>query len=241
LGRPNTSCCSRRFDDYRNAVHDSDGLQIVNGNGEHLWRPLANPRALQVSAFLDDSPQGFGLVQRKRRFSDYQDAEAQYDRRPSLWVEPTGEWGPGHVELVEIPSDREIHDNVVVFWQPRAPLAAGQAAEFSYRLRWTAEPLDDSRARVVATRVGRALEAEGQRAFVVDFQGAGPAPDDLQLNVMSSAGRVLTPRGQVVAQNDVYRASFELDPGRADLIELRLELTSKRQPWSETWLYRWSR
>jgi glucans biosynthesis protein len=230
-----------RFDDYRNAVHDSDGLQIVNGNGEHLWRPLANPRALQVSAFLDDSPQGFGLVQRKRRFSDYQDAEAQYDRRPSLWVEPTGEWGPGHVELVEIPSDREIHDNVVVFWQPRAPLAAGQAAEFSYRLRWTAEPLDDSRARVVATRVGRALEAEGQRAFVVDFQGAGPAPDDLQLNVMSSAGRVLTPRGQVVAQNDVYRASFELDPGRADLIELRLELTSKRQPWSETWLYRWSR
>src|SRR5687768_18091090 len=55
-----------RFDDYRNAVHDSDGLQIVNGSGERLWRPLANPRTLQVSAFLDDSPKGFGLIQRKR-------------------------------------------------------------------------------------------------------------------------------------------------------------------------------
>ena len=62
-----------RFDDYRNAVHDSDGLQIVNGRGERLWRPLANPRTLQVSAFLDDSPKGFGLLQRKREFADYED------------------------------------------------------------------------------------------------------------------------------------------------------------------------
>ena len=84
-----------RFDDFRAAVHDSDGLEIVNGGGERIWRPLANPRVLQVSAFLDNNPQGFGLVQRKRRFEDYQDYEARYDQRPSVWVEPRGEWGRG--------------------------------------------------------------------------------------------------------------------------------------------------
>ena len=124
-----------RFDDFRSAVHDSDGLQILTGRGERVWRPLANPRALQVSAFLDKTPRGFGLLQRKRYFTDYEDWEARYELRPSLWVEPRGDWGDGHVELVEIPSDREIHDNIVAYWQPATSLPAGKAAEFSYRLR----------------------------------------------------------------------------------------------------------
>ena len=230
-----------RFDDYRNAVHDSDGLQIVNGRGERLWRPLANPRTLQVSSFLDDSPQGFGLLQRKRRFADYEDAEALYDRRPSLWVEPGAEWGPGHVELVEIPSEREMNDNVVAYWQPREPLAAGQGAEFSYRLRFTAEPLDDTLARVVATRIGRSLNNEGQRSFVIDFKGVGTMPDDLAPQIWNSAGEVFSARGHTVPQSGIYRASFELDPQREDIVELRLVLRSEDKPWSETWLYRWSR
>jgi glucans biosynthesis protein len=230
-----------RFDDYRNAVHDSDGLQIVNGRGERLWRPLANPRALQVSAFLDYGPKGFGLVQRKRSFDDYEDAEAQYDRRPSLWVEPKGDWGKGHVELVEIPSGREIHDNIVAYWQSATPIAAGASAEFSYRLHFTGEPLDDSLARVVATRTGAALRTEGQRSFVIDFKGSGPLPRDLEVEVWSSAGKVFTPRGQIVAQGDVYRAMFELDPAREDIIELRVAVQSAGKPWSEAWLYRWSR
>src|SRR5690606_6231405 len=52
---------SRRFDDFRPEVHDSDGLMIHTGKGEWLWRPLVNPRELRVSRFLDDSPRGFGL------------------------------------------------------------------------------------------------------------------------------------------------------------------------------------
>ncbi len=230
-----------RFDDYRSAVHESDGLQIVNGRGERLWRPLANPRMdVQVSGFQDDSPKGFGLVQRKRVFADYQDAEAQYERRPSLWVEPSAEWGPGHVELIEIPSPR-LNDNIVAYWQPRAPIAAGQSAEFSYRLRFVTEPLDDSLARVVATRIGQSLNTDSQRAFVVDFKGAGDVPDGIVPEVWSSAGEVFAPRGQVVAQTGVYRVAFELDPGREDTIEMRVVLYSDGKPWGETWLYRWSR
>ena len=230
-----------RFDDYRNAVHDSDGLQIINGRGEQLWRPIANPRSLQVSAFLDYDPKGFGLVQRKRNFSDYEDAEAQYDRRPSLWVEPRGGWGPGHVELVEIPSDREIHDNIVAYWQSATPIAAGASADFSYRLRFTDEPLDASVARVVATRTGQALQAEGQRSFVIDFKGEGPIPEDLKAEVWSSAGEVFNPRGEIVRQSGVYRVTFELDPARESIVELRVAVRSGSEPWAETWLYRWSR
>jgi glucans biosynthesis protein len=231
-----------RFDDYRVAVHDADGLQILNGRGERLWRPLANPRmTAQTSAFADDSPKGFGLVQRHREFADYQDAEAQYERRPTVWVEPAADWGPGHVELVEIPSPREINDNIVVFWQPRAPIKAGESRQFTYRLRFTDEPLDDSLARVVATRVGQALNAEGQRSIVIDYKGAGDIPDNLVPEVWSSAGEVFAPRGTVVAQSGVYRVAFELDPKREPIIELGVVLRSQGKPWAETWLYQWSR
>ena len=228
-----------RFDDYRSAVHDSDGLRIVNGRGERVWRPLANPASLQISAFIDDSPKGFGLIQRKRNFEDFEDAEALYNKRPSLWVEPKGQWGRGHVELVEIPSDREIHDNVVAYWQPNSPIAAGQKATFSYRLRFTGEPLDPGLARVVATRSGASLQNQDQRSFVIDYRG-GPVPADLKPEVWSSAGVVLNARAHTIQGTDIYRASFELDPGREDIIELRLVLTSNGKPWGETWLYRWS-
>jgi len=231
-----------RFDDYRDAVHDSDGLQISNGRGERIWRPLANPRMIvQTSAFSDDSPKGFGLLQRKRNFADYEDGEAQYERRPSLWVEPTAEWGPGHVELVEIPSGREMNDNIVAYWQPADPIPAGQSRQFSYRLRFTAEPLDDSLARVVATRVGQSLNSEGHRSFVIDFKGAADIPDDVVPEVWSRPGEVFAPRGQVVAQTGVYRVAFELDPKRENNVEMGVVLRSQGKPWSETWLYQWSR
>jgi glucans biosynthesis protein len=230
-----------RFDDYRNAVHDSDGLQIMNGRGERLWRPIANPRALQLSSFVDDSPKGFGLVQRKRRFADYEDAEALFDRRPSLWIEPKSEWGPGHVELVEIPSEREMNDNIIAYWQPAAPLVPGEPGRFAYRLRFTGEPLDASLARVVATRSGRAPQGEGRRSFVIDYQGEGDLPSDLEVVASTSTGEVLEPRGHAVDSSGVYRVHFELDPGRDNLAELRVEVRSKGEPWGETWLYRWTR
>jgi len=230
-----------RFDDFRGAVHDSDGLEMLSGRGERVWRPLANPRALQVSGFIDRDPRGFGLVQRKRRFDDYQDAESRFDKRPSLWVEPHGDWGEGHVELVEIPTDREIHDNIVAYWQSATPLPPGQPTEFAYRLRWLVEPLDNSLARVVATRSGASATNADQREFVVDFRGASPPPGDLEVSVTSSAGKVLAPRGALVADTGAYRVNFELAPERADVVELRLVLTAKNQQWGETWLYRWSR
>ena len=160
---------------------------------------------------------------------------------PILWVEPATEWGPGHVELVEIPSAKEINDNVVAYWQSATPLSAGKATEFSYRLRWLAEPLDTSLARVISTRAGAASAGGDQREFVVDFLGAFAPPSDIEVNVSSDRGKILSPRGSVVTDTGAYRVTFELAPERNDGVELRLQLMSKNQPWSETWLYRWSR
>ncbi|MGC3777969.1 glucan biosynthesis protein, partial [Escherichia coli] len=67
-----------------------------------------------------------GLLQRDRDFDHYLDG-VHYERRPSLWVEPVGDWGEGEVQLIELRTDDEIHDNIVAMWVPKAPARAGNA------------------------------------------------------------------------------------------------------------------
>ena len=82
-------------EDYRPAVHDSDGLSIREATNNWIWRPLVNPKRLLVTSFALSDPAGFGLMQRARSFEQYQDLEARYDLRPSAWIEPKGGWGTG--------------------------------------------------------------------------------------------------------------------------------------------------
>lgn len=231
------------FDDYRPAVHDSDGLEMVTGGGEHLWRALSNPRTLQISAFADRDPRGFGLMQRRRDFADYQDAEASYELRPSGWVRPRGEWGEGTVVLVEIPVTNEFHDNIVSYWQPAQPLAAGMRHDYAYDLGFGMAPGDDYPiARIVQSRSGEAINAPGARSFFVDFDlelFEGQA--DPVAVVSASAGRIEHPYVIRLPQAGVMRLSFQFDPERADLAELSARLESGDTRMSETWLYRWSR
>jgi len=229
-----------RLDDYRPEVHDSDGLQVMTSAGEAVWRPLANPAKLQVSTFTTQAPQGFGLVQRSRLMSDFQDLDAQYERRPSAWIEPRGEWGLGSVELVEIPSGRETNDNIVAFWRPAQNIAAGHPVHFAYHITWLAEPrLPKGLGKTVSTRSGASLDGK-RRVFQIDFVGAGEQVDGLRIDGGASAGKVLNP--QLVPNPAIhgFRASFELDPNGADLIELRLRVMRDKTPVTETWLYRWT-
>ncbi|MDL3985128.1 glucan biosynthesis protein G [Shewanella xiamenensis] len=231
-------------DDFRPEVHDSDGLLMFNGRGEHLWRPLANPRQLQVSAFSDNSPQGFGLIQRERHYASYQDLEAQYERRPSLWIEPVGNWGQGAVVLTEIPTESEIHDNIVSFWKPRQPIPAGSEYHFAYRMSWGDEPVAKTNSVVVSrTASGRAdiAKATPRRLFVVDYHLNGAMPDELPLAKVESSGGVIS--NVVIARNAAnngYRLAFELEPEDKELIELRAELKFSTPRQVETWLYRWT-
>jgi glucans biosynthesis protein len=228
------------LDDYRPEVHDSDGLQITSSTGEHIFRQLANPTKLQVSTFTTRPPQGFGLVQRSREQSDFQDFDNLYERRPSAWVEPKGDWGPGAVELVEIPSGRESNDNIVAFWRPAQGLAAGRPAEFAYRLIWLADPaLPKGLGKFVATRSGASLDGK-RRVFILDIVGAGEKTEGLKLDLGASAGRISNPALMPNLALHGLRASFEIDPADADLIEMRLRIMRGDRPVTETWLYRWT-
>ncbi len=172
---------AQRPDDFRPQVHDSDGLLVHTGQDEWIWRPLQNPSALRISAFMDHDPQGFGLMQRERHFDRYLDLEAHYHRRPSQWVEPIGDWREGHVELVEIPTPDETHDNIVAYWVADAPLKAGESRTLHYRTyTLNTQPEQHTLGRVIRTRQGSAAvpgevdsASADQRQLVVDFMG-GP-------------------------------------------------------------------
>ena len=228
------------LDDYRPEVHDSDGLMLSSSTGEQIFRQLANPIKLQVSTFTTQPPKGFGLVQRSRQPSDFQDFDNQYERRPSAWVEPKGDWGPGAVELVEIPSGRESNDNIVVFWRPARGLMPNHPAHFEYRLTWAAEPAAlKGTGKVLATRSGASLDGK-RRVFIVDFQGAGEKIDGMRLDLSASTGKISN--AALVSNRSIHglRASFEIDPNDAELIELRMRLLRGDKPVTETWLYRWT-
>lgn len=230
-----------RFDDFREAVHDSDGLLIHNGAGEVLWRPLTNPRSVEVSAFADAAPRGFGLMQRARRPGDYNDLVAHYERRPSLWVEPLGDWGRGAVILVEIPTDKEINDNIVAFWRPAAPLAAGSEHRFDYRLHWCAtSPAEGTVAPVIATRTGARVFEEG-RLFTIDYAphpALGQDPSRIEARVTTSAGEI----SSLYLQANPATGGLRLDvtlKGDVPLAELRAELWRAGQRVAEIWQNRW--
>ncbi len=230
-------------DDFRPAVHDSDGLEMYSGHGEWIWRPLENPSELQISAFVDSNPQGFGLMQRARSFADYQDLEANYERRPSLWVEPRGKWGDGNVTLIEIPTDAETHDNIVAFWHPNAPIPAGKPYTLSYTLYWSDNPpFRPSLAQVRSTRIGDASTAH-ERIVVIDYTPEAPSADASppQGVVTASPGTVSNIVVQPNPHTGGWRLSFDLDPGSSPLVELRAQLERNDTPVSETWLYRWTR
>jgi periplasmic glucans biosynthesis protein len=232
----------RRFvDDFRNAVHDSSGLQMFTGTGLRLWRPLENPATLQISSFSDGDPRGFGLVQRERGFGHYEDAHARYERRPSGWVVPRGDWGEGAVVLVEIPTTSEFHDNIVAFWRPAEALAAGGEYRFDYRLYWADQPPDQPPlARVAATRGGVSVNDPRLRSIVVDFDFGEAPSEGLEPRVTASAGAVKGIWLVRLPREAQLRAAMTFDPEGADISELSLVLVdSSGHPASETWVSRW--
>jgi glucans biosynthesis protein len=239
-----------QFDDYRPNVHDSDGLRIVRGDGDILWRPLNNPVRLAGSYFGEENPRSFGLVQRDRDFESYQDPSAHYERRPSLEVEPIGDWGRGTVRLFEIPTDLEINDNIVAFWIPQDPVLAGEEREYVYRLRWgnlSPDP-DDPRAFVAETRSGvggvSGVEAtEGKRKFVVDFRGGllarlgGDAAVEAVTSVTGGTidTQVLVP----ISDTGTWRLVLDVAAEPGAVVELAAHVAGFGRKLTEQWLYQW--
>jgi periplasmic glucans biosynthesis protein len=239
----------RKAVDWRPEVHDNDGLALWNGKGERIWRPLINPPQVTTNSFEDNNPKGFGLMQRDRDFADYQDDTAFYNKRPGIWVQPKGDWGKGAVQLVEIPTDDEIHDNIVVYWRPDASIQSGDSLSFDYRLFWQdSEPFYPTTiAKVVSTRLGQGgvpgqtPPPKDKHKFVVDFT-AGPLaqmPQRFDVTPVVSASRGKTDSAYVikVVGTDRWRAFFDLTVDGSAPVDLRLYLKLGAKTLSETWLY----
>ncbi len=228
--------------DYRPAVHDSEALAMTRGNGERLWRPLQNPNELQISSFIDEHPRGFGLIQRRRDFAHYQDLEAKYHRRPSVWVKPLSDWGKGHVELLEIPSDSEANDNIVAYWRPAQVLKKGEPLSYSYRLSWPNDALRlPGRATIVRSAGGQKLFGESEEV-VVDFNGIDSGEiADIIIDSHISAGRIVEARLEENPHINGARLFVSFDPEDAEVAELRLQLKKNDLPIAATWLYRWQK
>lgn len=241
----------RRANDWRPELHDSDGLAMLRSNGEWIWRPLTNPAQLRFNAFADENPPGFGLLQRDRNFDNYQDDGVFYDLRPSLWVEPKGNWGKGAIHLIEIPTDDETFDNIVAYWNPAEPVKPGEELLLGYRLYWGPKPpIEPTLAQVVATRVGLGgvigqPRREYSVRFAVDFAGGDLSLVDGDLKVepviSASRGRIAIPSARRLDAIRGRRAMFDLVPDEStEPITLRLYLSAGGQALSETWLYEWT-
>ncbi|WP_082609533.1 glucan biosynthesis protein [Bosea sp. Root381] len=237
--------------DFRPEIHDSDGLMMQSGNGEWIWRPIRNPKALRISSFGDKNPRGFGLMQRDRDFGSYQDLEARYDARPGYWVEPQGEWGEGRVDLIEIPTDNEAFDNVVACWTPNKPLAAGEATEIGYRISsisttWHLHPY----AQVQNSFNGSDIEdgivdGHGTKRFIVDFAGGDLAyyqndPERLELVVTTTGGSITTRILTFNAKTKGVRAIVDATLPDGQSAELRMFIRARTRTLSETWTATWS-
>jgi glucans biosynthesis protein len=246
----------RIANDWRPEIHDSDGLSLLTGAGEWIWRPLVNPAGIRVNSYIDENPRGFGLLQRDRNFDHYQDDGVYYERRPSLWVEPkstaSGGWGKGAVQLVELPAPDETFDNIVAYWNPADKPQPGQELLFSYRLHWGGRmPFAPSFAQVVATRTGMGGVVGQKRnyfswRFTVDFTGghvpalAKKAKVDLVISASRGEVEITSVRPQLEIKG--YRAMFDLKPmdDSVEPIDLRLYLRIDGKPLTETWIYLWT-
>lgn len=233
-------------DDYRPAVHDSDGLSIHMGNGEWIWRPLANPKRLLVTSFATADPAGFGLMQRQRSFADYEVPYLRYELRPSTWIEPIGKWGAGRVELVQIPTPDETNDNIVAYWVPDKLPAVKTAFDFGYRMWWQ----KDKETRPPELWVTQTLQGRGYThtpdssiALAVDFVGTHPDNDvaafqPAALVSVDANAKLLEQKLLYNEATNGWRLSLRLqriDPTKP--VEMRASLHNGDKTVSETWSY----
>ncbi len=230
-------------DDYRPRVHDSQGLILWRQDESIVWRPLANPARLHWSVIHAENPKAFGLIQRDREFTTFQDLEARYDLRPSVWIEPIAPFGSGNVMLLELPAPTETHDNIVAFWSPMIDIEAGSELTISYRVFWSKQSIVGSAtSRVLDTRVGTggvagSRPAEGTRKVVIDYSAIDRPIDQITPVVNAGSAEVTKPVLQLNPITGSYRLFFDVTPVDTPT-ELSAWLEADGNQVSETWIYR---
>ncbi|MDO6694925.1 glucan biosynthesis protein G [Aliiglaciecola sp. 3_MG-2023] len=244
---------TKYFDDFRPEVHDSDGLLMINSQGEQIWRQLNNPKTLQVTSMQDNQPQGFGLLQRDIEFEHYSDIEANYHNRPGIWVRPDNNWGAGRLELVEIPTNSETNDNIVSYWVPNAPLKKGQTREFNYTLTTVSGDLNQNNlATVIRTKNSWAAlpgednpAAKTVRKIIVDFSAKQLTKltqnVPIQANLQVNGGEYDELVVRQLPDKKSWRVSYTLKADQDRAVDMRLSLSLRGKTISEVWNYVWNK
>lgn len=243
----------RVVEDFRPEVHDSDGLMAHLDNQEWIWRPLQNPKNLSINAFKAPNIRGMGLMQRDTEYANYLDLEARYEIRPSAWIEPRGDWGQGNLNLVQIPSPEEIHDNIVTFWAPEPTPVPGQPLAFNYRIRWCPpKRVDSPEGQALFTRTSKG-KSDNSRLFVIEFAGGklDDLPEDAALDAnvwIGTGGKLMEKRVYRNSVNGSWRLVFEVQadaasplamvlPDKGPMTEMRAALNHGVTQLTETWSY----
>ncbi|MCE5388576.1 MAG: glucan biosynthesis protein, partial [Acidithiobacillus sp.] len=232
-----------RAGDWHPAQHDASELVLADGNGEWISRPLNNPLFTQTTTYSMDSPQGFGLIQQPRDFAAYQGIHTQYQRRPSVWVSPVGDWGKGQVRLVELPTNNSDMDNIDVFWVPASQPKPGEALHYAYQLRFFTNnsgliPL----AHPMATYLGYDRKDSSIQQIAIDFSGGAlsrlPGTLPLQLHFHAADGaKVLQQSLTYSPQNHFWRALVDVQTAPQTPSNLRAYLTLDGQVMTDTWTF----
>ena len=178
------------FDDYRPAVHDSDGLMMLTGAGEWIWRPLANPKTLQVSAFSTSTQRGFGLMQRKRRYGDFSILNRNMSAGRACGSSPSATGARARSSFMRSP--RAWRSTTISSPSGGRARRSRKApnSRFAYRLNWATNgrrSRQDNKAMVEVFRRRSQCPSGQARLFVIDFAG-GNLTGDVVADV-SASGR----------------------------------------------------
>lgn len=220
--------------DWRPEIHDSDMLSIASVDGTAHARPMVNPARPLVSRFVERDPKGFGLIQRDRDFTHYQDDGVFYDRRPSLWATPAKPFGAGQVTLYTFPTDSEYTDNVAAYWTPDAPPRPGARIDLDYRLDWSAARTPAGSAVAIVDNIWRGRGDEpGIERLVVDFAGVPPAgkPD---IWTDGGDGTIVKQAGYpVLGREGLYRVIVDIRRDGDRPADIRMQLRAGARALSE--------
>ena len=246
----------RMANDWRPEIHDSDGLSMLTGNGEWIWRPLMNPLGNCAStltltttraASACCSATATSITTRMTAYSTSAARVSGSNRKTLRYG-----WGAGAVQLVELPHRMKPSTTSSPSGIPPHNLNPDEELLFSYRLYWgSTMPVAPALAQVVATRTGIGGVVGQPRKyfswrFAVDFTGGKLAALSKEAQVepviSASRGEIEIASARPQAEINGYRAMFDLKPtdDSTEPIDLRLYLRQGGQPLTETWLYQWT-
>lgn len=240
---------ARKFGDWRPEVHDSDGVLIHRGENDWLWHPMENLPGRFHKSFQTEAIEGFGLLQRDRNFAHYKDLEANYEKRPSAWVTPQGEWPDGKIVLYTFETISEATDNVTLFWKPDLEADYKGPLDLSYKISLRLKDPNHTLAKVVETRIGhRTLDASARTLLLEFARPEAITPEEIpMLKAKFETPGLEQLEPPVIQYNSIenrIRLFVNVRTPEAEAsyqnYDLNAQLFHEDAPVSEKWSYTWN-